>query len=157
GTVVVTEERGVGLDALLRGGAVDGGGVRTALAGGEFAAVRPDEGHGAVGVGAADRESVQAGLGGPYLLGGGDQFGLGCGHLDVVLLEEIGAVVQRAHPDEVRGAVDLAVHGDRLPGGRVGVLGLGPGAELLGDVEQSAVLHIAGGVGVAVLDDVGGA
>jgi hypothetical protein len=44
-----------------------------------------------------------------------------------------------------------------LLGRRVGVLGLGPGAELLGHVGEAAVLDVSGGVGVAVLDDVGGA
>lgn len=75
--------------------------------------------------------------------------------LEAQVLEDVGAVVQGADADVERGAVHLAVDRDGLLRGRVGVLGLAPRAEVLGDVEESAVLHIAGRVGVAVLHDVG--
>lgn len=123
----------------------------------EFAAVGPDEGHRAVGVRAADREAVEVGLGLADLLGGGDQLGLGLGGLDAEVLEDVGAVVEGPDADEEGRAVDLVADGDGLLGDRVGVLGLVPGAELLGDVRESAVLDVSGGVGVAVLDEVRGA
>src|SRR5690606_22945499 len=99
--------------------------------------------------------AVQVGPFGADPLGGADQSGLVGGRFEAEVREDVGAVVQGAHADEVGGAVDLAVDGDRLPGGGVGVLGLVPGGELLADVGESAVLHVAGRVGVAVLDEVG--
>lgn len=117
----------------------------------------PEEGQGAVGVGAADRQAVEVRSGLVDLLGGSRQSGLRGGRVDAQVLEDVGAVVQRADAHEERRAVDLAADGHGLLRRGVGVLGLVPCGVLGADVGEAAVPHVSGGVGVAVLDEVGGA